>query len=514
MSIATKLTSILEYKGDIKDAIERKGVTVGDIPLSEYSYRIDEIECPNEEEAPWNDIRFVDFDGTCILSYSKAEFLQLETMPTNPKTHQYLTNDGWNWSFENAKTYVQKYGYCLIGAIYKSSDDATRICIDLPEDLLEVPLNIRQSKSEGTLIDWGDGTSERFVSTNTGKTYDVYHTYAEPGEYIITITPDSDCTILLEENGYGGFFGYYYANTRQCFYNCIKWYIIGRVNYASTYLGTPGLNCEWRSIPNGGIAHSSNIYGSYKMKAIIFPQSFTNYNWTMQIYPNCKELSLPDTASGSIGQSFFAGSYNLNEIIIPEGITEIKTYAFQATHAKIIIIPDSVIMTTATNSQFQQCRFVEYIHFPNNNETTSFYTATFTGCNSLKSIVLPNSITTLGNNAFSDCFSVEEIVLNEGLVTIGSTVFFGCSKLTEITIPSTVTSIGNNAFNFQPANLYGIERLYMKPMTPPTLGSLVVNVFKFATDYTIYIPTGSLSAYEADSVWSTCTGHFEEYNFN
>ena len=71
----------------------------------------------------------------------------------------------------------------------------------------------------------------------------------------------------------------------------------------------------------------------------------------------------------------------------------------------------------------------------------------FKGNTSIKSVVIPSSVTTIGSNAFQNCTSLSGITLPESLTTIGSNAFYSATALTELTIPTSVTSIGNNAFN-------------------------------------------------------------------
>jgi len=65
----------------------------------------------------------------------------------------------------------------------------------------------------------------------------------------------------------------------------------------------------------------------------------------------------------------------------------------------------------------------------------------------LVSVVLPDSITSIGYSAFSDCTSLASITIGNNVNSIGNSAFDGCSSLVGITIPNSVTSIGGYAFN-------------------------------------------------------------------
>ena len=78
---------------------------------------------------------------------------------------------------------------------------------------------------------------------------------------------------------------------------------------------------------------------------------------------------------------------------------------------------------------------------------TSVGEKAFSGCKSLKSVIIPNSVTSIGKLAFSNCSSLTSITIPEGVTSIGFGAFLGCSSLTAVTIPNSVKSIGGSAFS-------------------------------------------------------------------
>ena len=96
------------------------------------------------------------------------------------------------------------------------------------------------------------------------------------------------------------------------------------------------------------------------------------------------------------------------------------------------------------DSGFFCCRSLSDIVIP--SSVTSIGEWAFWGCRSLSDIVIPSSVTSIGDGAFMCCRSLSDIVIPSSVTSIGFSAFFDCSSLSEIVIPSSVTSIGNRAF--------------------------------------------------------------------
>lgn len=80
------------------------------------------------------------------------------------------------------------------------------------------------------------------------------------------------------------------------------------------------------------------------------------------------------------------------------------------------------------------------------NSITSIGDIAFYDCSSLTSINIPNSVTSIGDSAFGDCSSLTSINIPNSVTSIEDYAFIACSSLTKVEIPSSVTSIGYDAF--------------------------------------------------------------------
>lgn len=126
------------------------------------------------------------------------------------------------------------------------------------------------------------------------------------------------------------------------------------------------------------------------------------------------------------------------------GATKIKNYCFAQTTLTSVVLPNTV--TSIGQYAFNSCSLLTNVILP--ESLTSIYNYAFNGCSNLPNIIIPSKVTTIGNNAFYGCMRMVTCSLenNNSLLSIGQQAFFDCDSLTSITIPNTVTSIGSSAF--------------------------------------------------------------------
>ncbi len=193
---------------------------------------------------------------------------------------------------------------------------------------------------------------------------------------------------------------------------------------------------------------------------------------------DCESLTnvkMPNSVT-FIGEGAFAGCWHMGSIQIPNSVIFIGKEAFlgcasitvddsnanyksidgnlYSKDGKILIqysvgktdkkfsIPDSV--TTIGDNAFKDCSDIVEIEIPDN--VTSIGEGTFYGCSSLTSIEIPNSVTSIANRAFYGCSSLTSVKIGNNVASIGSYAFGACFDLTDVKIPNSVTSIGDNAF--------------------------------------------------------------------
>ena len=135
-------------------------------------------------------------------------------------------------------------------------------------------------------------------------------------------------------------------------------------------------------------------------------------------------------------------------IIIPSEIdgrkvTGIQRFAFSSNeYLKSITIPDGV--TSIGDSAFSDCRSLTDITIP--DSVTSIGCEAFYNCSSLTNITIPDGVTSIEYGTFYDCSSLTNITIPDSVTSIECEAFYNCSSLTNITIPDGVTSIESETF--------------------------------------------------------------------
>ena len=282
------------------------------------------------------------------------------------------------------------------------------------------------------------------------------------------------------------------------------------------------------SIPNSvtSIGYSA-FYGCSGLTSVTIPNSVTSIgNSAFRECSGLTSVSIPNSVT-SIGNSAFYYCIGLTSVNIPNSVTSIENWAFSyCSGLTSVTIPNSV--TYIGGHAFYRCSGLTSVTIP--NSVTTIGESAFADCSSLNSInvasgnthyssidgvlynyvqdtliecpgartslTIPNSVTSIGNNAFLYCRGLTSITIPNSVTSIGNDAFYYCRGLTSITIPNSVTSIGNNAFSY----CRGLTSVKCLASIPPSIGN--DSFLNISDTCTLTVPCSSLEAYTA-SDWNT-----------
>ena len=123
-------------------------------------------------------------------------------------------------------------------------------------------------------------------------------------------------------------------------------------------------------------------------------------------------------------------------------LTTISVMTFYDCGLTEVVIPNTV--TSIGNAAFRSCSGLTEVTIP--NSVTSIGSSAFMSCSGLTEVTIPNSVTSIGTDAFDHCSALTEITIPNSVTSISYGTFTGCEELKDITIPNSVTSIGDYAF--------------------------------------------------------------------
>ncbi len=133
------------------------------------------------------------------------------------------------------------------------------------------------------------------------------------------------------------------------------------------------------------------------------------------------------------------GTCTDNNVIIPSTYNElpVKCIGYNAF---------GEIIGTFGYIESEACKTINSIYIP--DSITSIEDNAFNNCKNLTNVIIGNGVTHIAQQAFYGCSSLQTVRIGENVVSIGAHAFYSCESLTEIIIPDSVKTIENGAFSY------------------------------------------------------------------
>lgn len=138
------------------------------------------------------------------------------------------------------------------------------------------------------------------------------------------------------------------------------------------------------------------------------------------------------------------GDTNISKIVIPETIHMIGSGAFTSCkNLEELVLPDSI--TYMGDSLAFQRNNLKKVTLPSNIQSIS--EMSFYECSALEEVNMPQSLKSIGWSAFDKCSNLTKITIPEGVKSIDTDAFTECTSLKVVNIPASVEYIGFRAFH-------------------------------------------------------------------
>ena len=424
----SKQDNLTDFLTDVADAIREKKGTTEKINPQNFSEEIRGIESGGGiVPCDFKDVNFYDYEGTILYSYSWDEFVTKNEMPPLP-THREkegLTCQEWNYTLEEV---LEQGGRCDVGAIYIPTDGNTKIIVEVIGPVFQkYIITGNQTVKSGTVIEWGDGTTDSFDVTGN---IEFSHIYSKSGKYTITLNviegAFNTLRIGVNSNNVGitHIKSVHFGNNISLDSYALKTTTADKISISNslksftTQWGNP--YCTHLNIPRG-TSLGGAFQGMNALKTFSVPNECEHNQY---FCTNVETMHIPSKAKLHFSSLLFT---KLKRISVGSGNT------YHSSYGNNLITGENLV--AGTNTSY----IPSYIKAINDG-------AFWYRCN-LSVITLPDGITRIGASAFYYCTGLKELVLPKSLTTLGTACFQGLTVDNVIKVPASVANLPTYVFS-------------------------------------------------------------------
>ena len=176
--------------------------------------------------------------------------------------------------------------------------------------------------------------------------------------------------------------------------------------------------------------------GITEIKPYAFGRSWTNDDSKTAV----TSIQLPDSVV-SIGENAFAYNH-LQSINIPDSVVKVGNEAFAGNYFSTIKISENIEIIGS--AAFKDCKELQKIKIPDTAKKIGG--GIFSGCSKLAGVELPQGIDTITQSMFAGCKSLMGFKVPDTVQVIEDSAFSGCNNLAAIELPDQIYKIGDLAF--------------------------------------------------------------------
>jgi len=229
-------------------------------------------------------------------------------------------------------------------------------------------------------------------------------------------------------------------------------------------------------------------------------------------FSSCDSLTnvtIPDSVI-CIEHDAFSLCENLAKVMIGAGVADIRFYAFGwcPSLAAITVDTGNSAYSSVNGVLFNKSQ-TTLVQYPNRagssytipNSVTSVGDNAFLACSGLASVTIPNSVNSIEGGAFAYCDHLISVTIPNSVASIRGWAFYECTSLLRAIIGNSVTNIGDKAF----AYCYNLMQIYFTGNAPSIIGS---EVFVICDNWREGYKTGSITVYymAGTTGWGTTFG--------